>query len=170
MQPGLPQTKGTEMQITGQPPKAKVAPARKLITKPKDLFAEYEGKHIALLPLGFAERTFEGDNEPTTLAEVAVVDVETEPVRPVAALQISWRRVVGALRLVDLETWQIGKLEREAGQTAVEFGPPDPTFNLGRVASQLGQLVVRNGSRPLGLAVGESARDVIEPTPGDAGA
>jgi hypothetical protein len=152
-----------------QRPQAKVAPARKLISKPKDLFAEYEGKHIALLPLNFAEHTFEGDDEPTTLAEVAVVDVETDVPRPVAALQISWRRVVGALRLADLETWQIGKLEREPGQTAVEFGPPDPTFNLERVASQLGQLVLRNRTTP-GLPAGESARDVIEPTPGDAGA
>jgi hypothetical protein len=150
------------------PQNVKVAPARKLISKAKDLFAEYEGKHIALLPLNFVEHTFKGDLEPTELAEVAVVDIESEVAQPVAALQISWRRVVRALRITDPETWQIGRLEREPEYNAVEFRPPDSTFDLERAASQLGQLILHSGGRP--LPTRESSRDVIEPASGDAGA
>jgi hypothetical protein len=137
------------MKVTQQQPKAKIAPARKLITKPRDLLAAYEHKHIALLALNFSEHTFEDDDDPTPVAEVAVVDVETEPARPIAALSISWRRVVGALRLAERGTWQIGKLEREAEYNTVEFHPPEPTLDLDRVASELEQLELQGGRQCL---------------------
>jgi hypothetical protein len=153
------------MDVTEPQPKAKVAPARKLISKPRDLLAEYEGKHIALFLLSFGEHTFQDDEGATPIAEIVVVDVETEPARPIAALSISWRRVVGALRLVDRGTWQIGRLEREDEYNAVEFRPPSPTFDLEKAASQLGVLELQRGGRPLSLPAADADAAVTDATP-----
>jgi hypothetical protein len=120
------------------------------------LLAEYEHKHVALLALSFREHTFEGEDEPTQLVEVAVVDVETDPVRLIAALSISYRSVVLALRLAERGTWQIGKLERPAGSNGVELRPPEPTVDLERVAAQLGALEFHGGARPLALTSGKA--------------
>jgi hypothetical protein len=140
--------------------KVKVAPARRWITKPRQLFEEVEGRHVAILALRFGEHTFEGDDEATPTADVAVVDVEADPARPVAALSISWRWVVAALRLTEPGTWQVGRLVREA--QAVELREPDQDFDLERVARQLGELELTGADCATQLAL-----PVAEPVPAE---
>jgi hypothetical protein len=55
-------------------------------------------------------------------------------------LQISWRRVLAALRLAERDVWQVGRLVREEEYNAVELLPPGPSLNLERVAERLGEL------------------------------
>ena len=140
---------------------AKIVRARRLITKPRQLFEEVEGRHVAILARRFGEHTFEGDHEATPTADVAVVDVETDPARPVAALSISWRRVVAALRLTEPGTWQVGRLVRE--DQAVELRgagsglrPGAGRAAVGRARANRGGL--RDPTRTPGRGTGGGAR------------
>jgi hypothetical protein len=152
------------MNGTEQHSKVKVAPARNLISRPRDLVDAYEQKHVALLALSFGERTFEGETKPTPVVEVMVVDLETAPVRTIASLTISWRRVVPALRLGESDTWQVGRLKREGN--AVMFLPPDPTFDLERAASELGGLELQGGGRPPASPIEGTTRTETKPQHG----
>jgi hypothetical protein len=149
------------MKATEQKPTARVAPARKLISKPRDLIAQAEGRHVAMLVLRFGERVFQGDEKPTPTADVVVVDIEANPPRLLASLSISWRRVVPALRLVEPNTWQVGRLVREEEYQAVELLEPDKGFDLERAAARLGELEAagtgRLGQLALPLSNGEGA-------------
>ena len=127
------------MEITEQPLKAKVAPARKLINKPRDLLSQVEGRHVAILVRGFGERTFSYQEQPTPTADVIVVDVDVDPPRLLAELTVR-RRVVAALRLAEPGTWQIGRLVREEEFQAVELLEPEEGFDLDPVATKLGEL------------------------------
>jgi hypothetical protein len=151
--------KGTEapMNATRAERKAIVAPARRLIAKPHDLIAQAEGRHVAVLALRFAARVFPGDDEPTPTVDVVVVDVDSDAPRPLAALTISWRRVVAALRLTEPGTWQIGRLVREAEFQAVELLEPERGLDLDRVAVQLGEL--QEAALPSQLAITDGAAE-----------
>lgn len=160
------------MNATQAERKANVAPARRLIAKPRDLIAQAEGRHVAVLALRFAARVFAGDDEPTPTVEVVVVDVESDPPRPLAALTISWRRVVAALRLAEPGTWQIGRLVREAEFQAVELLEPDKGFDLDRVAAKLGELQEVALPGQLGITTDAGAENESvgeEPAQGDLG-
>ena len=128
------------MKVTEQPPKANVAPARKLITKPRDLLSLVEGRHVAILVRRFGEHTYQDEEQPTPTAEVSVVDIEADSPQRLAELTISWRRVVPALRFAKPGTWQIGRLLREQEFQAVELLEPAEEFDLDRAAAQLGEL------------------------------
>jgi hypothetical protein len=127
-------------ELLAEAPRARVAAAQKLISKPRDLIGEVEGRHVALLAVRFGEHVFEGADGPTATADIMVVDVEADPPRPLAGLSVSWRRVVAALRLAAPGTWVVGRLQREAEFSAVELLEPVPGFDLDRVALQLGEL------------------------------
>jgi hypothetical protein len=135
------------MKIKEQPLKAKVAPARKLINKPRDLLSQVEGRHVAILVRRFGEHTFQDEEQPTPTADVGVVDVEADPPRRLAELTVSWRRVVAALRLADPGTWQIGRLVREEDYKAVELLEPKEEFDFDRVAARLAELEAAGADR-----------------------
>lgn len=148
------------MKSAEQPPKAKVAPARKPINRPRDLLSQVEGRHVAILVRRFGEHTFQGEKEPTPTADVTVVDVEADPPRRLAELTISWKRVVAALRLAEPGTWQIGRLVPEEEFKAVELLEPKQGFDLDRVAARLAELEAagadRLGQPPLQMTLVES--------------
>jgi hypothetical protein len=150
--------------IEGSEPRtaAKVAPAQKLITKPRDLIAAVEGRHVAVLALSFTEKRFSEDDGATPVCTVAVVDVEEQPLRPVAVLEITWRRVVPALRLTEPGTWTIGRLQREEESNAVELLPPDEKFDLEQAAVALGeQMQSQRDQRALSTETGAGFDDDV---------
>jgi hypothetical protein len=118
----------------------RVVAAKRLITKAKQLLEVVEGHHVAILVLGFGEKTFEGETAATSTADIAVVDLEGGTAVPIAVVSISWKRVVASLRLVEKGVWQVGKLIREPEYQAVELHPPDEGFSLDTVAQALEQL------------------------------
>ena len=118
----------------------KVAAARRLITRPKQLIEGFEEHLLAILVLGFGEKAFQEDEDPVPTADIAVVDLEGGTAVPVAVLSISWKRVVASLRLAEKGTWQVGKLVREPEFGAVEFHPPDDDFKLDEVPAVLARL------------------------------
>jgi hypothetical protein len=128
------------MKTTEHPPMANVAPARKPITKPRDLLSLVEGRHVAILVRRFGEHTYQDEEGPTPTADVSVVDIEADPPQRLAEITISWRRVVAALRLAKPGTWQVGRLVREQEYQAVELIEPGDGCDLDRAAAQLGEL------------------------------
>ena len=137
-------------------PVAKVAPARKIISRGKDLLAATDNRLLALRLLGWRTHVFHDGEEPTTLVVLGVVDVSgTEPVE-VGVVDVSWTRIVRLFTLVDPGVWQIGFLVRDANANdAVELVPPDDTVDLEQVARMLGPLQLATPSIQLTLPVGE---------------
>jgi hypothetical protein len=127
----------------------RVVAAQRLITRPKALLEEVENKHVAILPLGFSEHVFEGETEATPVVDIGVVLLEGGVAKPVAALPVSWKRVVAALRFAERDTWQVGKLVKEPEFGAVELLPPDEGFPLAKVAEQLAKLDTPTGQLEL---------------------
>jgi hypothetical protein len=127
----------------------KVIAARRLIRTPKVLLEEVENRHVAIIVAGFSEHTFEGETEPTPTADIGVVLVEGGEAKPVAALTISWKRVVAALRLGPPGVWQVGRLVKEPEYGAVELHPPDAAFALEKVAEALAQVDTPTGQLEL---------------------
>jgi hypothetical protein len=118
----------------------KVAPAQRLISKPRDLLSQVEGRHVAIRVRRFGEHVFQGEDQPTPTADIVVIDLEADAPRRLAELTISWRRVVAALRLAESGTWQVGRLVREEEYQAVELLEPKDSFDLDRVSALLGAL------------------------------
>ena len=113
-------------------PRAKVEAARKVIQKPGELFDVAEGHLVAMQALGFREHVFDGDDGPVTVAEVAVVDLDGDEPRPLAVLEITWKRVVRQLRIAEPGSWQIGTLVEEPEYHAKELEPPGRERRPGR--------------------------------------
>ena len=138
---------------------AKVQAARKLLLKPSDLFDAAEGSLIAMRALRFREHLFEGEDEPTTVAEVAVVDLEGPEPEPLGIVEITWKRVVRQLLGGDADSWQIGKLSEESEYRAKYLEPPGEEDDLEAIAVGLGRLEAAALARPkqTTLAAGEAA-------------
>jgi hypothetical protein len=128
-----------EEAAAADPKLPRVVGAKRLITRPRQLMDVVEGHHVAILVDGFGEHTFEGETDPTPTADIMVVDLEGGA-KPIAALTISWTRVVPSLKLAERGSWQVGKLAREPEYGAVELHEPDPDFELEKVAEALLQL------------------------------
>jgi hypothetical protein len=140
-----------------QLPRVKVEPARKVIQKPSDLFAIAEGHLIAVKALSFGTHVFDEDDGPVEIAEVAVVDLEGPEAKPLAVLEISWRRIVRQLAVADRDSWQIGTLVEESEYHAKELDPPGEDVDLDAIAGKLGRLQLGR-TKQLALGV-ESAAD-----------
>ncbi len=145
------------------PPRAKVEAARKVIQKPGDLFDMAEGHLVAMRALGFREHVFDDDDGPVTVAEVAVVDLEGDEPRPLAVLEITWKRVIRQLRIAEPGSWQIGTLTEEPEYHAKELTPPGEDVDLDAIAEKLGRLQAASLTEPkqLQLEAGADPDDAI---------
>jgi hypothetical protein len=122
-----------------EPPRAKVAAAKRLVTRGSELIDAHEGKLLALLPLGWVERTFRDESTPTRMLRVGAVDISGAEPNTVGVVDVSWRKVVAQFELAGPGIWQIGVLKRDPDrQNAVELWPPPESLDLDRVALMLG--------------------------------
>jgi hypothetical protein len=141
-------------------PMVKVAAARKVIQKPRELFAAADGHLLAVKALSFGTHVFNEDDGPVEVAEVAVVDLEGDEPEPLAVLQISWRRIVRQLAVADRDSWQIGTLVEEPEYQAKELEPPGEDVDVDAIAEKLSRLQAAALRRPKQLELGrESAPD-----------
>jgi hypothetical protein len=130
----------TETVPEAELPQVKVAAARKVLQKPKDLFAVAGGHLVAIKALSFGTHVFNEDEGPVEVAQVAVVDLEGPEPKPLAVLEISWRRIVRQLAVADRDSWQIGTLIEEPEYGGKELDPPGEDVDLDAIAAKLGQL------------------------------
>jgi hypothetical protein len=142
-------------------PKVKVTPARKVIQKPRELFAAAEGHLVAIKALSFGTHVFNEDQGPVEIAEVAVVDLEGDEPTPLAVLEISWRHIVRQLAVGDRDSWQIGTLVEEPEYQAKQLEPPGDDVDLEAIADKLGRLQAAALNRPKQLAL--SSENAPEP-------
>jgi hypothetical protein len=143
-----------------QLPHVKVEPARKVIQKPAELFDIAEGHLIAVKALSFGTHVFDEDEGPTEIAEVAVVDLEESEPKPLAVLEISWRRIIRQLAVGDRDSWQIGRLVEEPEYHAKELDAPGDDVDLDAIAAKLDRLQAAALGRTKQLALGvENAPD-----------
>ena len=144
---------GEKMPVT---PVAKVAPARKIISRGKDLLAATDNKLLAVRALGWRSHVFHEGEEPTRLVVLGVVDVSgKEPVQ-VGVVDVSWTRIVRLFEVVDPGEWQVGFLRRdEDAKDAVELVPPDDSVDLEPIARMLGPLQLAEPTPQLVLPAGE---------------
>jgi hypothetical protein len=149
----------------------KVEPARKVLSRGRDLFAIGEGHLLAIRATRFGEHVFDEAKGPVPVAEIIAVDLTgTEP-QLLGVVGITWSKVIRALMAADPQTWQVGVL-REGDNNAIELEPPAEGLDLDEVAQRLGRLrVTAVAPRPqqLALPTGEPDEpDVVEGTADEA--
>ena len=137
-------------------PVARVAPARKIIQRAKDLLPVTEGKLLAVKALAWRSHVFHEGEPPTRLVVLGVVDVSDDEPGIVGVVDVSWTRVVRLFEVVDPNEWQVGYLRRDAdANDAVELQPPNDDVDLERIARMLGPLQLAAPTAQLALPAGE---------------
>jgi hypothetical protein len=150
----------------GKPETAvKVAAARKVIQKPRELFAAAEGHLVAIKALSFGTHVFNEDEGPVEIAQVAVVDLEGDEPTPLAVLEITWRHIVRQLAVAERDSWQIGTLVEEPEYQAKQLDPPGEDVDLEAIAAKLGRLQAAALGRQKQIALGGSGSDPDEDIP-----
>lgn len=150
-------------------PRAKVQAAVKTIQKASDLFAVAEGKLVAIRALRFGEHTFDEEQGPKPVAEIAAVLLETgaepEP-QPLGIVGITWTRVIRQLMAGEAETWHVGRLV-EGDYSAKELEPPGDEVDLDAIAERLGRFHVASLEKPkqLSLPAGDAADNTDDDIP-----
>jgi len=152
----------------GEPARPKVQAAIRPIQRASDLFDSCEGKLVAIRALRFDEHTFDEEQGPTTVAEVAVVLLEGDEPRPIGVVGITWRRVIRQLMAAETGTWQVGRLSETADSyKAKELDPPGGDLDLDAIADRLGRFQAASLTEPkqLALSAGESGTEPDDDIP-----
>jgi len=119
----------------------KVAAARKILLRSRDLFETAENRLIAIRAVSFGEKVFDEKAGPRTTAEIVAVDLNGAEAKLLGIVSVTWTRVIRLLMASDPEEWQVGVL-RESDNAAVELQPPPKDLDLGEVAERLGRMQI----------------------------
>jgi hypothetical protein len=120
-------------------PRVKVAAARNVLRRGRDLFEAAENHLVAVRAVSFGEKVFDEKAGPRPTAEIVAVDLNDSEAKLLGIVSITWTRVIRLLLASDPEEWQVGVL-REGDNTAVELQPPSKDLDLGEVAERLGRM------------------------------
>jgi hypothetical protein len=145
-------------------PRVKVAAARKVLLRGRDLFETAENNLIAIRAVSFGEKVFDEVAGPRPTAEIVAVDLNGAEAQLLGIVSVTWTRVIRLLLASDPEEWQVGVL-REGDNAAVELQPPPEGLDLGEVAERLGRMritMARPQSAQLELPVGAVSRIEVE--------
>ena len=140
----------------------KVAAARKVLLRGRDLVETAENHLVAVRAVSFGEKVFDVAAGPRPTAEIVAVDLNGTEAKLLGIVSVTWTRVIRLLLASDPEEWQVGVL-REGENAAVELQPPPKDLDLGEVAERLSRMRITLTSprtAQLELTVGDAATDV----------